>query len=195
MNIASRSQNVKPAAGSLNNTSLGNVSGKTGYIRFELTHPGAGIQLGVDRVYIDDVRLLGVGLPLQTESMGVTTSHASPQVAQAGITLLIEAARLQWEGLVQAPEGIGGTTLGLVGITATDLSLENGTGTSLEYSETYRDARGSEGGFNDQLFSTNTNFLVALNSQEQQPASDEIGLNSNAPFTSDSHTVTDQCTK
>jgi hypothetical protein len=83
---------------------------------------------------------------------------------------LIETARLQWEGLVNVPDGSAGIALGQVGVTATDLSLDKGS------SEKNRDARGSEGGFYDQLFSPNTNLLMALNSQEQQPTSDELGL-------------------
>lgn len=87
-----------PHTFSLNNTSLGNMSGKMGYIRFELTYPGTGLQVGMNRVYIDNVRLVGVGLPLQTESAGVTTSNAPIQIAQTGITSLIETARPQWQG-------------------------------------------------------------------------------------------------
>ena len=187
--LTATSSLYSPHTFSLNNTSLGNMSGKTGYIRFELTHPGTGLQLGIDRVYIDDVRLLGVGLPLQAESTGVTTSNASPQVAQASITSLIEIARSQWEGLVKAPEGVGETALGLVGITATDLALDKGAGASLKYSEADRDTRGSESGFNDQLFLANTNTVFTLGTVDQQPITDKFAFNGNASFASDRHTV------
>jgi hypothetical protein len=117
---------------------------------------------------------------------GVATSNASPQVAQANVTSLIEVARSQWESLVKAPDGIVGTTFGLFGITATDLSFNTGS------SEKNRDARGSEGGFNDQLFFPNANFLMALNSQEQQPVSNELGLNGNPPLATDRHAIDSQ---
>ena len=154
-----------------------------GYIRFELTHPGTGLQLGIDRVYIDDVRLLEVELPLSAESMGVTTSNASPQVAQANLTSLIEAARLQWEGLVNVPDGGAGVAFGQLGVTATDLSLATGP------SEKNRDARGSEGGFNDQLFFANTNTVFALRTVDQQPITDKLAFNGNASFASDRHAI------
>jgi hypothetical protein len=70
--------------------------------------------------------------------------------------------------------------------------LDKGTGTSLEYSETYRDTRGSEGGFNDQLFSTNTNTVIILASMDQQPASDEIGLNGNTSLAANRHAIDSQ---
>ena len=187
--LTSTSSQYAPHTFALNNTLLGNVSGKMGYIRFELTHPGAGSQSGIDRVYIDNVRLLGVGLPLQTESVGVMTSNASPQVAQADITSLIETARLQWQGLVKAPDGIVGVALGQVGITATDFSLDKVAGTRTGDSEKNGDTRSSEGSFNDQLFFTNANTVIILASMDQQSTSNKIGLNDNAPFTSDSHTV------
>ena len=174
---------------SLNDTSLGNVSGKTGYIRFELTHPGTGIQLGIDRVYIDNVRLLGVGLPLQTESAAVTTGNAPIQIAQTGITSLIETARLQWQGLVQVPEGSVGVALRQVGVTATDLLLDKGTGTSLEHTEKYGDTRGSEGGFNDQFFLANTNAILSLGALDQQSAHDKARVNGDLSPASDSHPI------
>jgi hypothetical protein len=148
--------------------------------------------LGIDRVYIDNVRLLGVGLPLQTESAGVTTSNAPIQIAQTGITSLIETARLQWQGLVQVPEGSVGVALGQVGITASNLPLDKVSGTKLNEAENVWDASISKRSLNDQLFLTNANTVFALASLDQQPASDEIGLNDNAPFTSDSHTVNSQ---
>ena len=87
------------------------------------------------------------------------------------------------------PNGIGGTTLGLFGITATDLSFDKGTGTSLEYSETYRDTRGGESGFNDQLFLANTNTVFALGTVDQQPITDKLAFNGNASRASNRHTV------
>ena len=149
----------------------------------------AGPQFGIDRVYIDDVRLLGVGLPLQTESTGVTTSNASAQVAQASITSLLETARLQWQGLVQVPEGISGVALGQVGITASNLPLDKVPGTKLKEAENVWDASISKRSLNDQLFLTNANTVFALRSVDQQPATDESGLNSDASLTSDRHTI------
>jgi hypothetical protein len=95
----------------------------------------------------------------------------------------------RWVGLVQAPEGIVGVALGQVGITATDLSLDKVAGTRTGDSEKNGDTRSREGGFNNQLFSTNTNTVIILASMDQQPASDESGLNSDASFASDRHTV------
>jgi hypothetical protein len=90
------------------------------------------------------------------------------------------------------PDGSVGVALGQIGITATDFSLDKGTGTSLKYSEADRDTRGSEGGFNDQLLSSNANFLMALNSQEQQPTGNELGLNGNAPLAANRHAIDSQ---
>ena len=90
------------------------------------------------------------------------------------------------------PNGSAGNTFGLLGITATDLSLDKGTGTSLEYSETYRDTRGSEGGFNDQLSFTNTDMILAPGSVDQQSTTDELGLNGNAPLAANRHAIDSQ---
>ncbi len=92
-------------------------------------------------------------------------------------------------GLVQVPEGSAGVALGQIGITATDLSLDKGAGASLKYSEADRDTRGSEGGFNDQLFLANTNTVFTLGTVDQQPITDKLALNGNASFASDRHTV------
>lgn len=138
------------------------MSGKTGYIRFELTHPGAGIQFGIDRVYIDDVRLLGVGLPLQTESVGVTTSNAPIQLAQTDITSLIETARLQWQGLVQVPEGSVDVALRQVGVTAPNFSLDKVAGTDAQEAQNAWNTRSSEGGFNNQFFITDSLTSLAV---------------------------------
>ena len=160
-----------------------------GYIRFELTHPGGGLQIGVDRVYIDNVRLLGVGLPLQAESGSGLTNDASTQITQMEISSLIGAAQSQWQGLIQAPNGIAGVSLGQVGVTTPDLSFQNVADIDMESSEQNRNAGSRESGFNNQLFSTNTNVLIGPASLDQQPASDESGLNSDASFASDRHTV------
>ena len=174
---------------SLNTTPLGNISGKMGYIRFELTHPGGGLQIGVDRVYIDNVRLLGVGLPLQAESGSGLTNDASTQITQMEISLLIGAAQSQWQGLIQTPNGIAGVTLGQVGVTTPDLSFQNVADIDMESSEQNRNAGSSEGGFNDQFFFTNTNVLIGSASLDQQPTTDEIAFNGYAPFTSNSHAI------
>jgi len=59
--------------------------------------------------------LRGVGLPLQAESTGVTTGDVFPQVVQAAdIISSFETARLQWEGLVQVPDGNVGVASGTV---------------------------------------------------------------------------------
>ena len=198
--LTATSSLYSPHTFSLNNTSLGNMSGKMGYIRFELTHPGAGIQLGIDRVYIDNVRLLGVGLPLQTESAGVITSNAPIQMAQTGITSLIETARLQWQGLVQVPEGSVGIARGQVGITATDLSLDKIAGTRTGDSEKNGDTRSREGGFNDQLFITDSRTSLAVDVIFDQEAgtigagvtANQLGFDNNASLTSHSHAIDSQ---
>jgi hypothetical protein len=81
------------------------------------------------------------------------------------------------------PDGGAGIALGQVGVTATDLSLDTGP------SEKNRDARGSEGGFNDQLFLANTNTVFALGTVDQQPITDKLAFNGNASFASDRHTI------
>jgi hypothetical protein len=87
------------------------------------------------------------------------------------------------------PEGSVGVALGQIGITATDLSLDKVAGTRTGDSEKNGDTRSSESGFNDQLFSTNTNTVIILASMDQQPVTDESGLNSDASLTSDRHTI------
>lgn len=81
------------------------------------------------------------------------------------------------------PNGSAGIALGQVGVTATDLSLDTGS------SEKNRDARGSEGGFNDQLFLANTNTVFALGTVDQQPITDKLAFNGNASFASDRHSI------
>jgi hypothetical protein len=87
------------------------------------------------------------------------------------------------------PDGSAGVALGLVGVTATDLSFQNVSGTNREYSEKNRDTRSSEGGFNDQLFFTNTNTVLALASMHQQSTTDELGLDSDSSLASNSHSI------
>jgi len=90
------------------------------------------------------------------------------------------------------PEGSVGVALGQVGITATDFSLDKVSGTRTRDSEKNGDTRSREGSFNDQLLFPNTNFLMALNSQEQQPTSDELRLNGNTSLASDCHAIDSQ---
>jgi len=92
-------------------------------------------------------------------------------------------------GLVQVPDGSVGVALGQVGITATDFSLDKVSGTRTGDSEKNGDAKSREDSFNDQLFFTNINILIGPASLDQQPTSDELGLNGNAPFTSNSHAI------
>jgi hypothetical protein len=92
-------------------------------------------------------------------------------------------------GLINVPDGVAGVSFGQIGITATDLALDKGAGASLKYSEANRDTRGSEGGFNDQLFFANTNTVFALGTVDQQPITDKFALNGNASFASDRHSV------
>ena len=174
----------------LNTTSLGNVVGKMGYIRFELTHPGGGLQVGTDRVYIDNVRLLGVGLPIQTEASNTTTNNPPIPIGQMALTTLTDAARSQWQGLVEAPNGIGGSTLGDVGITAPDFLRQDSIGTSTEDKETNRNAGSGEGRLDNQLLLTHPNtFFAEKPSSNQQPALNEFGLNGNSAFASNRHAV------
>lgn len=77
----------------------------------------------------------------------------------------------------------------MFGITATDLSLDKGAGASLKYSEADRDTRGSEGGFNDQLFLANTNTVFALGTVDQQPITDKLAFNGNTSLAANRHTV------
>lgn len=87
------------------------------------------------------------------------------------------------------PEGSVGVALGQVGITATDFSLDKVSGTWTGDSEQNGDTRSSEGRLNDQFFFTNTNVLIGPASLDQQPTTDEIAFNGNAPFTSNSHAI------
>jgi len=175
---------------SLNNTSLGNMAGKMGYIRFELTHPSGGTQAGIDRVYLDNVRLLGVGLALQTESAAVPTSIAPIPIAQADLTSLIETARAAWQGLiVEAPNGVAGVTFGQVGVTAPDLSLEKVAGAWTGDAEQYGNTGSGESGVYNQLLFKHSNIFMGPTSCHQQSTDDEFGINRNASFPADGHAV------
>jgi hypothetical protein len=72
---------------------------------------------------------------------------------------------------------------GQLGVTATDLSFDTGS------SEKNGDARGGEGGFNDQLFLTNTNAILSIGSLDQQSTRDKVWLNSDFSLASDSHPI------
>ena len=133
--------------------------------------------------------LLGVGLPLQAESGSGLTNDASTQITQMEISSLIGAAQSQWQGLIQASNGIAGVMLGQVGVTTPDLSFQNVADIDMESSEQNRNAGSSAGGFNNQLLLADTNAILSIGSLDQQSTMDKFRLNGDATFASDSHAV------
>jgi len=80
--------------------------------------------------------------------------------------------------------------LWLAGTIAPDFTLDHvATGWQFDRAQKDGNAGGSQSGFNNQFFFTNTNILMGSASLNQQSTADEFSLNDNAPFTSDSHTV------
>ena len=118
------------------------------------------------------------------------TSNAPIPIGQMALTPLIEAARSQWQGLVEAPNGIGGSTLGAVGITTPDFLRQDSVGTSTEDKETNRNAGSGEGHLDNQpLLTYPDTFFAEKASSHQQATSNELWLNGNATFSADRHAI------
>jgi hypothetical protein len=155
-------------------------------------------------VYIDDIRLSNAGQPIQVEALSEGTGTA-PQVTQADLRAVIEAAQRGWTGLIDTPDWITGVTLGSSGVSTTKLPM-----VKVHNVENDRNTGGGEGGLNDQGFfaglSDSSVFQVgsyestgcagggSLRNRLSDGASvaDQVGSDGNTSLPTNSHSVQSQ---
>lgn len=179
---------------SLDNTAFGNVAGKIMQIEFELVYSGqAGPQSGVDKVWLDDIRLVGAGQPLRAESPAPQT-HSAQEVTSTGLTSLIDAARSGWESLIETPDRVGGTTLRSLLVPADHFSSP-GKDLPDKHLHSSGNAGLGKGCFDEQLFLANRGALALVPGTDEVATvsiglpADEFSLDRHAPFAADGHAV------
>jgi VCBS repeat-containing protein len=118
-------------------------------------------QSGMARVWIDNVRFGSIGSPIQTDTAGPQAGGSTATLDLTTLASVLDASRLVWHHMVEAPDRVGGLSFGNVGIPAAFADVEP---------EDLREdwpTRGSQGGLNDQSYLVNGGSSLAFPWQNQ----------------------------
>jgi len=185
-----------------------NLRGKVGTLEFGLMNTEPGQISGTVRAQLDDialvpqpgVRISGPGAPLTAQSESAVGAHTTPFSVE-NLGALIVAATTHWSGLgvssaVEMPEGGLGINLRSIGVSATNLSVNQISAFEVQGSEDNRDTGFSEGGINNQSFSPDPDLIQNYVGKTagtlwiaQETRTDQTGVNRNTSLPSDPHSI------
>jgi hypothetical protein len=169
------------------------VAGKTGTLIFELSYEGqTGTQSNIDKIWIDDIRLLS-SLPLQAEQHQSNKENVG-SLSTLELDAAASAANAWWVNLVEAPNGVATGNLG-----ALLVSTNNLAGISEQIQNEHHQSGGNaglgEGSFdNDSVLSDVSGFPKIAWANEVTPvgcipSADELFTNSDTSLATDGHAV------
>jgi hypothetical protein len=171
------------------------LHGRVESLLFRISLPGSAPTqvLSPARIWIDNVKLRLPGTPVMAGAVAEPTINASSTVTTADISPLMTAALAQWMGsvafsdpanLIELPDWIAGTAAGFLMVSAPDLALDHVAASwQANGSQQNWDARGSEGGLDNQL------FLVNVHSGDEQVTVDKLWIDGDSPLPTDSHAI------